>query len=95
MSARLLVVVSGLAASGKTTVGRLLSERLSLPLIDKDAILEALFDSLGCDSRDQRYRLSRVSDDVLYALAESSRTAAVLVTDRGRPAEDQGRPGKG
>ena len=47
MGARLLVVVSGLPASGKTTVGRVLSEGLSLPLIDKDAILEALFDSLG------------------------------------------------
>jgi cytidylate kinase len=68
-----LTVVSGLAASGKTTVGRLLSERLSLPLIDKDVILEALFDSLGCDDRYQRYRLSRASDDVLYALAESSK----------------------
>lgn len=78
MSARLLIVVSGLAASGKTTVGRLLSERLSLPLIDKDAILEALFDSLGCDDRDQRHRLSRASDEVLYTLAESS-GAAVLV----------------
>lgn len=56
----------------------MLSERLTLPLIDKDVILEALFDSLGCDDRDQRYRLSRASDEVLYALAESS-GAAVLV----------------
>lgn len=50
VSDRLLVVVSGLAASGKTTVGRLLSEQLSMPLIDKDVILEALFDSLGCET---------------------------------------------
>jgi thymidylate kinase len=73
-----LIVVTGLAASGKTVVGRLLSEHLRMPLIDKDAILEALFDSLGCDNRDQRYRLSRASDEVLFALAESS-GAAVLV----------------
>jgi predicted kinase len=78
VSARPLIVVSGLAASGKTTVGRLLSERLGMPLIDKDVILEALFDSLGCDDRDQRYRLSRASDELLYALADSSR-GAVLV----------------
>lgn len=78
MIAHPLIVVSGLAASGKTTVGRLLSERLRLPLIDKDAILEALFDSLGCNDRDQRYRLSRASDEVLYALAESSGPAVLV-----------------
>lgn len=78
VSAHRLIVVSGLAASGKTPVGRLLSEHLRMPLMDKDTILEALFDSLGCDNRDQRYRLSRACDEVLYALAESS-GAAVLV----------------
>lgn len=78
VSRRLLIVVSGLAASGKTTIGRLLSERLSMPLIDKDVILEALFDTLGCDDRDQRQRLSRASDEVLFTLAEST-DEAVLV----------------
>lgn len=73
-----LVVVSGLPASGKTTVGTALSERLGIPLIDKDAILEALFDSLGCPDRDERYRLSRASDEVLYALAEASQAAVVV-----------------
>ncbi|GAB3030212.1 hypothetical protein GCM10011376_39850 [Nocardioides flavus (ex Wang et al. 2016)] len=51
MTARLLIVVSGLAASGKTSVGRGLSDGVALPLLDKDDILEALFDSLGCDDR--------------------------------------------
>jgi predicted kinase len=73
-----LVVISGLPASGKTTVGTALSERLSLPLIDKDAILEALFDSLGCRDRGERYRLSRASDEVLYTLAEASQAAVVV-----------------
>lgn len=78
MSAHQLIVVSGLAASGKTTVGRLLSERLRMQLIDKDVILEALFETLGCDDHDQRYRLSRASDEILYALAESSETAVLV-----------------
>ncbi len=75
---RPLVVVSGLAASGKTTVGQALSQRLQMPLIDKDEILEALFATLGCDDREQRYRLSRASDEILYTLAKSA-GAAVLV----------------
>ena len=78
MTARLLVVVSGLAASGKTTMGTLLSERLTLPLIDKDAILESLFDSLGSPDSEARTRLSRASDEVLYRLAEASH-ASILV----------------
>ncbi|MBC9731831.1 AAA family ATPase [Nocardioides marmotae] len=78
MTASVLVVVSGLAASGKTTVGRLLSAGLSLPLIDKDDILEALFDTLGCADREQRHRLSRASDEVLLRLAETSGRAVLV-----------------
>jgi shikimate kinase len=73
-----MIVVSGLAASGKTTVGRALSEGLSLPLIDKDDILEALFDSLGCQDREQRHRLSRASDEVLFRAAASSGPAVLV-----------------
>ena len=78
MVARLLVVVSGLPASGKTTVGRQLSEALCLPLLDKDVVLEGLFDSLGCGDRVQRERLSRASDEIVLRLAGAS-TAAVVV----------------
>lgn len=73
-----LVVVSGLPASGKTTVGTLLSRRLSMPIIDKDTILEALFESLGCPDRNERSRLSRASDEVLYALSAASPAAIVV-----------------
>ncbi|WP_245771051.1 AAA family ATPase [Actinacidiphila guanduensis] len=41
------VVVSGLPASGKSTLARGLAGRLGLPLIEKDAILESLYNSLG------------------------------------------------
>lgn len=78
MGTRSLVVVSGLPASGKTTVGRVISERLALPLIDKDDVLEALFNSLGCADRDQRQRLSRASDEVLFTLAQSTPDAVLV-----------------
>lgn len=73
-----LLVVSGLPASGKSSVGALLSEALSLPLIDKDTILEALFDTLGCADRDERFRLSRASDEVLFRLAAASESAVLV-----------------
>jgi adenylylsulfate kinase-like enzyme/ketosteroid isomerase-like protein len=78
VNARQLVVVSGLPASGKTTIGHALSRGLSLPLLDKDDILEALFDSLGSEQQGERHRLSRASDEVLLTLAAAS-GGAVLV----------------
>lgn len=72
MPNQVLVVVTGLPASGKTTVGGLLKHRLGRPLIDKDTILESLFDSLGSPDQAARTRLSRASDEVLFALAAQS-----------------------
>ena len=59
-------------------MGRFLSDRLSLPLIVKDTILEAMFDSQGCSDRAERSLLSRASDEVLFSLAAASQ-AAILV----------------
>ena len=70
-SERVFVVVSGLAGSGKSTVARLLASSLELPLLDKDVILEALFDSLGVGDEGWRARLSRAGDEVLFRLADS------------------------
>lgn len=74
---RTFVVVSGLPASGKTTLSRLLSKALDLPLLDKDDILESLFASLGVETRADRERLSRASDHVLEVMAAAS-AGAVL-----------------
>lgn len=69
MAPGILIVVSGLPASGKSTVARILAHDLQLPVVDKDTILKALFDSLGCPTPADRTRLSRASDEVLFALA--------------------------
>jgi adenylate kinase family enzyme len=42
---RIFVLISGLSGSGKTTLARRLAPALHLPLIDKDDILERLFES--------------------------------------------------
>lgn len=56
-SRRLVVLVNGLPAAGKTTLARALSRRLSLPLLSKDVIKEAHADIFGTrppDGRPQR-----------------------------------------
>ena len=55
---RALVVVTGAVASGKTTVAVPLARALGLPLLAKDTVKEALFDSLGTGDPDWSKRLA-------------------------------------
>ena len=73
------VLVSGLPGSGKTTLARDLAPLLGLPLIDKDDILERLFEAEGVRDAEWRRRLSRESDALLQAEACRS-TGAVLAS---------------
>jgi predicted kinase len=73
------VVISGLPGSGKTTLGRRLAPALNLPLIDKDEILDRLFESKGVGNAAWRRTLSRESDVILQHDATSS-DGAILVS---------------
>jgi adenylate kinase family enzyme len=68
----MFVVISGLPGSGKTTLARPLSEMLRLPLLDKDDVLDALLDSVGAASSEERARLSRASDAIMERVAHAS-----------------------
>jgi predicted kinase len=72
-----LVLVTGPPASGKTTLARPLAHLLGLPLLGKDTIKEALFDTLGTGDRAWSRRLGAASYAVLLALARQL-SAAVL-----------------
>jgi glucokinase len=73
------VVISGLPASGKTTLGRRLAPALNLPLIDKDDILDRLFEAKGVGNAAWRRTLSRESDVILQQEATTS-TGAILAS---------------
>jgi predicted kinase len=68
----LLVVVTGPPAAGKTTVARGIAARLRLPLIEKDTIKEALFDTLGTGDVAWSQRLGKATLGVIWALLEQS-----------------------
>jgi len=73
------VIITGLPASGKTTVARELAQRLGFAFLDKDDFLEDLYDREGVTSWDDRKRLSRQSDDAFREAAQAA-DAAVLVS---------------
>jgi gluconate kinase len=73
------IIVSGLPASGKSTVGLQIASALELPYLDKDDFLEQLFASEGVGDEHMRRRLSREAD-VMFRDAAQGMSNVVLVS---------------
>jgi adenylate kinase len=71
------VIVTGIPASGKSTIGRSLATALGLPMLDKDEILEALFKTRGVGDAPWRMKLSRMADDALQERAMQVESAVI------------------
>jgi predicted kinase len=77
VGAPLLVVVTGMPSSGKTTFAESLAERLRLPLIAKDDLKESLFDSLGAGDVAWSGRLGDAAYTLIFDLATTILAARV------------------
>ena len=71
-------MISGLPGSGKSTLGRELAAKLDLAFIDKDDILDQLFESRGVGDGEWRRALSRESDALLQSTAMASARAVIV-----------------
>ncbi len=71
MSEPLLLIITGLPCTGKTTLAKWLAPQLSLPLIYKDGIKELLFDELGWSDRTWSRKLGKTSINLLFYLTET------------------------
>ena len=78
MGLPLLVVVTGMPSSGKTTIAEGLAGRLRLPLIAKDEIKESLYESLGGDVSASA-RLGASAYVLIFALARRMLTSGVAL----------------
>ena len=63
------VVISGLPASGKSSVGKVLAAELGYSFLDKDDFLEGLFETRGVGDTDWRGHLSREADGLFQEAA--------------------------
>lgn len=88
-----LVVVTGLPGTGKTTIAERLGDRLSLPVIRKDAFKEILFDRLGWSDEDWSDLLDLACYDMVWALCDTELRAgrAIIVESNFEPAEHAAR----
>jgi predicted kinase len=76
---RLIVLVSGAPAAGKTTLATGLADVLALPLISKDDIKESLVDSLGGPTADLGWsrQVGGAAMDLLWRLARRCPSAVL------------------
>lgn len=84
----MLVLVTGLPGSGKTTLSVALAARLGLPLIAKDRFKELLFDTLGIGDEAWSARIGAAAIALQYEAMRTTRDAVVdsaLWTDRSEP----------
>jgi predicted kinase len=73
----LLVVVTGMPSSGKTTVAEGLAARLALPLIAKDEIKESLYESLGADDLAASARIGAAAYALIFGMARTMLASGV------------------
>lgn len=64
------ILVTGIPASGKTTLADRLSGELSIPVFSKDRMKERLYDDVGFRCREEKVRLGTASMNLLYYVAE-------------------------
>lgn len=70
-----LLIISGLTATGKTTVGKQVAALLGLPFVSKDEMKEALFEALGHSDKEWSTKLSIGCFRLLDYLMESALAA--------------------
>ena len=71
----LLIIVSGLPCTGKTTLAQKIAGHFRLPLVTKDGVKEQLFDTLGWKDRDWSRQLSIASYSLLFYFIEAQLAA--------------------
>ncbi len=64
------ILVTGIPASGKSTIAKYLSEYFRIPVISKDEIKEQMYDTVGFRSREEKVNLGIASMNIMYYMAE-------------------------
>lgn len=79
-----VIIIAGMPASGKSTAALKLGRIFGYPILEKDALKEALFDTIGFECYAEKRRLDTAAAAVLLKAADSmlqSGTSLILVNN--------------
>ncbi len=79
MKKMVLVLISGASGTGKTVLARRLAASLPVVVLEKDAIKETLFDTLGVGDREWSRKLGAAAFELLRVLVDSHLSAGQSV----------------
>lgn len=65
-----IILLAGMPASGKSTIAARISREFHLPVLEKDAIKEVLFDTLGFSCYAEKRKLDHVANALLLQQTE-------------------------
>lgn len=63
-----LIILAGMPATGKSTVAKQLQQRFGFPILEKDTIKEALFDTIGFEGYPAKRRLDVAANEILLRM---------------------------
>lgn len=66
-----IIVLAGMPASGKSTVAKALGRAFDLPILEKDALKEAIFDTMGFSNYAEKRKTDHAANAVLLRCARS------------------------
>ena len=79
-----LIIIAGMPASGKTTIAKKISDHFGFPILEKDAIKEELFDTIGFKNYQEKCMHDIAANAVLLRCTEAliqSNTSAIIVNN--------------
>ena len=86
------IVVTGLPACGKSTIGKQIADSLEFSFLDKDNYLERLYEERGVGNSSWRQTLSRESDSHFIRDAKSLESVVLVSHWRTKEGTDSGTP---
>jgi broad-specificity NMP kinase len=70
MQKSIIVIITGMPGTGKTSLGKALSEKYHFPMISKDGLKERMFDTLGWNDKEWSLKISAASHRVMDYIIE-------------------------